>query len=88
MLRSSRSVVAFVAAGFIAAAFAAPARAECKLYGGIGTGINESIAKFMANAAIKNIIEGKGLKPTGEITHTCTAGTFVTECAARQQGCK
>jgi hypothetical protein len=88
MLKTPRMVLAALAAAAVTITFAAPATAECKLYGGIGTGVTEGIAKFMSNAAIKNIIEGKGLKPTGEITHTCTAGTFVTECAARQQGCK
>ncbi len=88
MLIFNRTVLATLAAAAMTMTLAAPALAECKLYGGIGTGVTEGIAKFMSNAAIKNIIEGKGLKPTGAITHTCTAGTFVTECAARQQGCK
>ena len=42
----------------------------------------------MAEAAVKNIIENKGLKPTGDIKHTCTAAALGTECTARQQGCK
>ncbi len=76
-------------AALVSLALAGPAAAaECTLVGGIGTGLTEGIAKFMSDAALKNIIEGKGLKPTGEITHTCTAGTFATECTARQQGCK
>lgn len=66
---------------------ATPAAADCKLYGGIGNGVTEGIAKFMADAAVKNIIANKGLKPTGEIKHTCKAATLGTECAARQQGC-
>lgn len=67
---------------------ATPAAADCKLYGGIGNGLTDGIAKFMADAAVKNIIENKGLKPTGEIKHTCTAAALGTECTARQQGCK
>ncbi len=67
---------------------AAPAAADCKLFGGIGNGITEGMAKFMAEAAVKNIIENKGLKPTGEIKHTCTAAAVGSECTARQQGCK
>jgi len=67
---------------------ATPAAAACQLYGGIGNGLTEGIAKFMAEAAVKNIIENKGLKPTGEIKHTCTAAALGTECTARQQGCK
>lgn len=64
-----------------------PAFAQCKLYGGIGTGISEDLAKFMADAAVKNIIENKGLKPSGKITHKCKPSGVLFECAARQQGC-
>jgi hypothetical protein len=71
-----------------AVAFASPAAAECKLYGGVGNGVTEGMAKFMAEAAVKNIIENKGLKPTGEIKHSCKAATVGSECVARQQGCK
>jgi hypothetical protein len=80
-----------VRAAFIlaaAVAFAGPASAECRLYGGVGNGVTESMAKFMAEAAVKNIIENKGLKPTGEIKHSCKAAMLGSECVARQQGCK
>ena len=65
-----------------------PAAAGCQTVGAIGTGINEGMAKFMADAGLKNVLEGKGLKPSGPIKHTCEAGAIVTECSARQQGCK
>ena len=70
------------------AAFASTASAECMPVGAIGTGINEGMAKFMADAGLKNVLDGKGLKGTGAIKHTCSAGAVVTECSARQQGCK
>ncbi|OYW54638.1 MAG: hypothetical protein B7Y80_06250 [Hyphomicrobium sp. 32-62-53] len=79
---------AMVAAAAALLCAATPATAACQLYGGIGNGLTEGIAKFMAEAAVKNIIENKGLKPTGEIKHTCTAAALGTECTARQQGCK
>jgi multimeric flavodoxin WrbA len=55
--------------------------------GGIRKGLTEGMAKAMAEAAEKNTIETKGLKPTGDIKHTCTSAALGTECAARQQGC-
>ena len=64
------------------------AHAGCKTVGAIGTGVNEGMAKFMSDAGLKNVLEGKGLKGSGPIKHTCSAGTLVTECSARQQGCK
>jgi len=79
---------ALLIAGAISCALTAPASAECKLYGGIGNGFTEGIAKFMAEAAVKNVIENKGLKPTGEAKTTCKAATLGSECTARQQGCK
>ncbi len=62
--------------------------ADCKPFGGVGNGVTEGIAKFMADAAVKNIIENKGLKPTGEIKHTCKSAMMGSECSARQMGCK
>lgn len=70
--------------GFAPTAYAA----DCKPFGGIGNGVTEGIAKFMADAAVKNIIENKGLKPTGEIKHSCKAAMLGSECSARQMGCK
>lgn len=67
---------------------AAPAFADCQPVGAIGTGINEGMAKFMAEAGLKNVIEGKGLKPSGEIKVKCEAGAIYTECSARRMGCK
>ncbi len=42
----------------------------------------------MADAAVRNVIENKGLKPVGEPKHSCKAATIGSECTARQQGCK
>lgn len=77
-----------IAAAMMSLAAATSAAAECKLYGGIGNGVTEGMAKFMAEAAVRNVIENKGLKPTGEIKHTCKAATIGSECTAHQQGCK
>lgn len=79
---------ALATAAFLAILASPVQAAECKLYGGIGNGITEGIAKFMAEAAVKNVIENKGLKPSGEAKVTCTAAAVGSECTARQQGCK
>jgi hypothetical protein len=85
MTRHSKLSTAVIA---VALSLATSAQAECKLVGGIGNGLNEGIAKFMSEAALRNLLEGKGLKPSGEIRHKCTAATIGTECTATQQGCK
>jgi hypothetical protein len=79
---------ALLAAALTLAAAAPAHAADCKLFGGVGNGITEGIAKFMSEAAVRNVIENKGLKPTGEAKVTCTAATVGSECSARQQGCK
>jgi hypothetical protein len=81
-------VTTILAATLSLAVSTASQAAECKLYGGIGNGLTEDLAKFMADAAVKNVIENNGMKPTGEIKHTCKAATIGSECTARMQGCK
>jgi hypothetical protein len=81
------SLVAVAAAGLYGMSLA-PARAECTTVGSAGDGINEGVAKFMAEHGLQNILEAKGLKPQGPITYKCEAGMLLTECHARQQGCK
>ena len=82
------TIKTLIAATIAVICAAAPAAAGCKLLGGIRKDLTEGIAKAMADAAVKNTIETKGLKPTGEIKHTCTSAALGTECTARQQGCK
>jgi hypothetical protein len=78
----------FVASLLMIAAASTAQAADCKPFGGVGNGVTEGIAKFMADAAVKNVIENKGLKPTGEIKLTCKSAMLGSECSARQMGCK
>lgn len=64
------------------------AAAECKLVGAIGNGLTEGIAQFMAEKALQNVMDAKGLKPSGDVKYTCEAAMLGSECKARQQGCK
>jgi len=80
--------VIVAAATSVIGATAEPSRAECTTLGSVGTGINEGIAKFMAEAGLKNIREDKGLKPAGAVTYKCEAGAVLTDCHAKQRACK
>lgn len=84
--RSSLRSAALAALAILA--LTSRAHAECKLVGGIGNGITEGIAQFMSDAALKNLLEAKGLKPSGEVRHKCKAVMLGSECTATQQGCK
>ena len=66
---------------------ATTANAACMLAGGEATMATEGLARFMANAALKNSIAGKGAKPQGAIKVVCTP-SLLTHCIARQKACK
>ena len=66
---------------------AAGAEAACRTVVGSADMITRDLAKFMANAALKNAIEAKGLKPSGEIALTCRDDTFTTYCKASRPAC-
>ena len=80
-------VMAVAAAG-IAGATSSFAAAECTTLGSVGTSINEGMAKYMAEAGLKNIRENKGLKAEGPLTFKCEPGAVLTDCHARQRACK
>lgn len=63
------------------------AQAGCQTVVGSADMVTTDLAKFMANAALKNAIEAKGLKPSGEIALTCREDTFTTYCKASRRAC-
>lgn len=67
---------------------AAQSKSGCVLAGGEATMITSDLAKFMAEAALKNSIAGMGAKPAGEIKMTCKDDLATTHCIARQRACK
>ena len=88
MQRGFRSCLMALAAAGVVGLSAVAAHAECTTVGAAGDGINQSVAKFMAEHGLQNILEEKGLKPQGAISYKCEAGAVLTECHARQKGCK
>lgn len=79
-----------IASGLMSFSFAAPAAAakSCVLAGGSATMITADLAKFMAEAALKNSIKGKGMTAAGPVKLTCTSNIASTYCLARQRACK
>lgn len=63
------------------------AEASCRTVVGSADMVTRDLAKFMANAALKNAIEAKGLKPSGEIALNCRDDTFTTYCKASRPAC-
>ncbi len=63
------------------------ADAACRKVVGSADMVTRDLAKFMANAALKNAIEAKGLRPAGEVTLNCRDDTFTTYCKASRPAC-
>lgn len=89
MIKPTRiaTAVAVAAATLTIAALPAAAK-KCVLAGGTATMVTEDLAKFMAEAALKNSISGMGAKAEGKIDMKCKPETGLTNCTARQKACK
>ncbi|MGD9670352.1 MAG: hypothetical protein AB7U75_15145 [Hyphomicrobiaceae bacterium] len=64
------------------------AAGKCVRAGGEGSNVLPDVAKFMADAALKNSIAAHGLKPAGKISQTCKTDAILTTCISRQRACK
>ena len=65
----------------------AEARSKCVRAGGQATMITEDLAKFMANAALKNSISAMNAKAVGPVSMKCDTGSGLPTCVARQKAC-
>ena len=66
------------------------AAAKCMQVGGVGMGVMEGFASFMAEAAMKNSAKarmGDGVK-IGKVSKRCEWKTVSFECTARAQACR
>jgi hypothetical protein len=91
MIRTDRAaVVSAVAGAALLGAMLLPAQAResCVRAGGQATMITQDLAKFMAEAALKNSISGMGAKPVGKVSLTCSSEAGMSSCTARQKACK
>lgn len=75
-------------AGLAMAATPSLAAPKCVMAGGTATMITEDLAKFMAEAALKNSISGMGATASGKIDMKCKPETGLTNCTAKQKACK
>jgi hypothetical protein len=83
----TRSALLLATVALLAAGSAA-ARAECRTLVGSADMVTRDLAKFMAEAALKNAIAARGLKPSGPVTLKCRDDTVTTYCKATRQACK
>jgi hypothetical protein len=66
------------------------AAAQCIRVGGVGMGLLEGFASFMAEAAMKNSAKAKlgDAVKIGKVSKHCQWKTVSFECTARAQACK
>ena len=67
------------------------AAAQCMSAGGVGIGVFEGFASFMAEAAMKNSAKarlGTDAPKIGKVNTRCQWKTVNFECHARAQACK
>jgi hypothetical protein len=86
-----RSVLIGVASAALVIGFGASgaSAAKCIKAGGWGTGVTEGVAKFMAEAAVKNQAKAWGGDKVkiGPVSHSCKF-TLGFECSASARACK
>ena len=85
------ALVAAAALGLALAASGADAQkkgGKCVMAAGEGTGAGETIAKVMADAALKSSISKAGGSPSGAVVHKCSTQLLLTTCTASQRVCK
>lgn len=81
-------VVAAALLTMTAVSLPSEAKGNCVLAGGEGSNVLPDVAKFMADAALKNSIAANGWKAAGKISQTCKTDVILTTCVSRQRACK
>jgi hypothetical protein len=67
---------------------ASEARSRCVMAGGESVMATEDLARFMANAALKNSMAAHNWKPHGVVKTKCdTSSIGLPHCLARQKAC-
>lgn len=85
--------LAAMAAAMTGAAFAMAGAVEakggkCVMAGGEATMVTQDLAKFMAEAALKNSIAAHNWTASGPISMKCDGGTVgLQHCVARRRAC-
>jgi hypothetical protein len=84
------ATIAGLALALVQAQSGAATAAQCMQVGGVGMGMMEGFASFMAEAAMKNSAKarlGDAVK-IGKVSKKCEWKTVSYECRARAQACR
>jgi hypothetical protein len=82
------AMAAAVAGAALAMANVAEAKGGCVMAGGEATMVTQDLAKFMAEAALKNSIAAHNWTARGPVSMKCDGGTVgLQHCLARRRAC-
>ena len=85
------AAIAAMGVALLQAQGGAASAAQCMTAGGVGIGVFEGFASFMAEAAMKNSAKarlGTDSPKIGKVNTRCEWKTVNFECHARAQACK
>ncbi len=82
-----KKLMLYVIACSLALVVTGNAEAGCRTVAGSADMITSDLAKFMAEAALKNAIAAKGLKPSGAMSMKCRDDAVTTYCKATRTAC-
>ena len=88
---SRATLIAGFGIALLQASAGTAAAAQCMSAGGVGIGVFEGFASFMAEAAMKNSAKarlGTDAPKIGKVNTRCQWKTVNFECHARAQACK
>lgn len=84
----SSGAAAIAAVMLVAVSGPVAAKGKCVLAGGEGSNVLPDVAKFMADAALKNSIAAHGWTASGKVKQTCKTDVVLTTCVSQQRACK
>jgi hypothetical protein len=84
------AAIAAMGVALLQAQSGAASAAQCMQVGGVGMGVLEGVASFMAEAAMKNSAKARVGENAriGKVSKRCAWKTVSYECHARAQACK
>lgn len=82
------ALIASMAIGAVLSTSGAEAKGgKCVTAGGEATMVTEDLAKFMAEAALKNSIAAHNWKAAGSVTLKCDTANALPHCVAKRKAC-
>ena len=87
MMHAKRALIFTVSALALTLGAVSADAKSCRRAGGLSQMPTTALAKFMAEAALKNALAAHGWTAAGPISMSCKEDTLTTTCTARRLAC-